>query len=180
MSIGAVNKRLDEIERHLSPKEWAIQLAEKMRQYPCEKDFWKAVVKEPSQECLLFKPLFRLDEQTRTDVPGKRREDINERNENERNELSHKRRAEFQQLKLFIASLNTIIKDKTQIIALEFALKASRIESLSQELLFCKLAQTAASWIRRMAKSGGEQQPEEQPRVLWLLRTFAHLPDRTY
>ncbi len=89
--------------------------------------------------------------------------------------LSHKRRAEFQQLKLFIASLNTIIKDKTQIIALEFALKASRIESLSQELLFCKLAQTAASWISRMAKSGGEQQPEEQLRVLWILRAFAHL-----
>ena len=45
MNNDAKNKRLDKIELHLTPKQWAIRLADEMRRYDSQQDFLKAVGK---------------------------------------------------------------------------------------------------------------------------------------
>ena len=45
MNNTAKSKRLDKIELQLTPKQWAIRLADEMRRYPSQKDFLKAIGK---------------------------------------------------------------------------------------------------------------------------------------
>ena len=47
MTTDTAHKRLDGIETHLTPKEWAIRLADEMRKYPDALAHMKALVKLP-------------------------------------------------------------------------------------------------------------------------------------
>jgi hypothetical protein len=163
MSIASEHRRLDAIEIYLTPKEWIIQLADKMRLYPHEKDFWEAVLKEDCRECLLIKPFLKLDQQAQLVYPSKGRPDIDQRIE-----LSHKLRTEFQELKIFIYRLNGIIENKAEQILLTAALQASRLQILILEDRFGGVAQAAAACIKRRT-----DEHRETPRILALLRSFA-------
>ena len=41
MNNTAKSKRLDKIDLQLTPKQWAIRLADEIRQYPSQEDFMK-------------------------------------------------------------------------------------------------------------------------------------------
>jgi hypothetical protein len=45
MNNTAKSKRLDKIELRLTPKQWAIRLADEMRRYPSQGEFMKAIAK---------------------------------------------------------------------------------------------------------------------------------------
>ena len=55
MTTTTAHKRLDEIETHLTPKEWAIRLADEVRKYPDALAHMKALVKLPAYSSECFK-----------------------------------------------------------------------------------------------------------------------------
>lgn len=167
MSIASQQRSLDEVEIYLSPKEWIIRLTQKMRSYPNETDFWKAVVKESYRECLLTKPFVKLEQQAHAVYPGKRPPDINQRNE-----LCRELQTEFQKWKKFIYWLNRIIEEKAETIMLATAMQRSHLENLLEKDHFYGVASAVASWIRRTAKSHGEAES-----TLRILRSFTHMPN---
>lgn len=103
------NKRLEKIELQLTPKQWAIRLADKMRQYPSEKDFLKAVWKSTLRQTPFARPFCALAEQAHERWP----EQNAEHNHNE-TELNHKLLTEFQALRMLINNANEDIKVKAQ------------------------------------------------------------------
>jgi len=163
MSIASEQRRLDDVEIYLSPKEWAIELTQEMRLYSSEQDFWTAITKENYQECLFIKPLSKLDQQALAAYPDK--SDIEQRNE-----LSQKLRTEFEELKIFICKLNGITEAMTDSIVLAAGFQASRLDNLLQEERFCKVTEAAATWIRR-AESHGKAEC-----ILKMLRSLAYPP----
>ena len=72
MTITA-HKRLDEIETHLTPKEWAIRLADEMRKYPDALAHIKALVKLPLHELPVQRPYFAFEKQAAERHPGESR-----------------------------------------------------------------------------------------------------------
>ncbi len=58
MTTTTAHKRLDEIETHLTPTEWAVRLADEMRKYPDSLAHMKALVKLPLHELPVQSPIF--------------------------------------------------------------------------------------------------------------------------
>ncbi len=164
MSVASEHRRLDDVEIYLSPKEWAIQLTQQMRLYSNEEDFWKAIAKENYRDCLLIKPISKLDQQAQATYPDK--SDISQRIE-----LSQKLRTEFQELKIFICKFNAIIERNADIIIRVVGLAASQLEIQLQEDHFCSVANAAAACIKRTERH------VEAESILRMLRSFAHLPN---
>jgi hypothetical protein len=164
MSISSEQRRLDDVEIYLSPKEWAIQLTQRMRSYSNEEDFLTAITKEGYSECLFIKPLSKLDQQAQALYPDM--SDIEQRNE-----LSQKLRTEFQELRMFICKLNGIAEGMTGSIVLTAGFQASRLENLLQEDRFCRVTKAAATWIGRTESKGKAEF------ILRMLRSFAYPPN---
>jgi hypothetical protein len=167
MSIASQQRSLDEVEIYLTPKEWIIRLVQKMRSYPNENDFMKAIAKEDYRECLMTKPFVKLDQQAQSVYPGKHPANIKQRNE-----LSRELRTEFQKLKSFIYCFNGIFEAKATSILMAAGLQDSRLENLLQKDQFYDVARGAASWIRRTAGDHGKAST-----ILGILRCFAYMPN---
>jgi hypothetical protein len=118
-------KRLDEVEVYLTPKEWAIRLAKEMREHPSEAAFWKSTTKREYRDWPWIVPFRKLAQQAEARRSGKRPEDIDQRIQH-----NQKLRTEFQSLKMFIVTTNQIIRHKAEIIALKTALKVSTLQTL--------------------------------------------------
>ena len=79
MTTNTANKRLDEIETHLTPKEWAIRLADEMRKYPGVVAYMKALVKLPLHELPTQRPYYVFEKQASELHPGSKPDDIRAR-----------------------------------------------------------------------------------------------------
>jgi len=106
MAIVSAQKRLDQIEISLTPKEWVIRLAEDMREHPSQKDFWNEVERREYRDLSFFRPFFKLSQQAEAQYPGKRGQDIEQRIQ-----LDQKLRTEFQTLKIFVGGINQIVEN---------------------------------------------------------------------
>lgn len=134
MTIASEQKRIDDIEIYLSPKEHGIQLVQEMRKYPNDREFLEAVMTTEYRDCIYFKPLSKLTQQAEARYPGKSPQDMSLRIQ-----LDRKLRIEFQELKLLVKNINDIVKEKAKTIALLAAVEISYLATLIKEDCFCGL-----------------------------------------
>ena len=128
MTTTTAHKRLDEIETHLTPKEWAIRLADEMRKYPDALAHMKALVKLPLHELPVRRPYFAFEKQAAELHPGNKPEDIRARHR-----LTDTLWREFHTLKLLIRLVNQAMQGKVENIALQAALQLSALHALILE-----------------------------------------------
>lgn len=121
----STTRRLDELEVQLTPKEWAIRLAEEMRRHPSEKDFWKSLAKGTYRETPFVKPFFKLAEQAE-----KRHHAKDAANSRLRNRLNRDLRREFAALRGLLWIINDEMDQKAELIKLRAAVKLSRLHSI--------------------------------------------------
>ena len=115
MISAAIFKRIDNVETKLTPKQWAIKLADEMRNYPSEGEFHNSILGYTSaDETPFIKPFFALKKQAEERQPGNTPED-----EDTQNRLSRKLRAEYQVLKLLIFQCNEKMTHKADILEIK-------------------------------------------------------------
>jgi hypothetical protein len=118
-------KHLGNIERQLTPKLWAIRLADEMRRYRSEDDFLKAIGKGAYRQTPFTMPFYALAEQAHERWPEPNREHaIREI------QLNCELRTEFQALKILISDVNKVIGSETQTRRLKAALQLSKLQTL--------------------------------------------------
>ena len=123
MTTTTAHKRLDEIETHLTPKEWAVRLADELRKYPNSLAHMKALVKLPLHELPVQRPYFAFEKQAAELHPGNKPENIRARHR-----LTDTLWDEFHKLKLLIWLVNQAMQGKVENIALQAALHALILE----------------------------------------------------
>src|SRR5579863_5161294 len=123
MSLAAAHKRLDEVEIYLSPKELCIQLANEIRKYPHQKNFWDAMAKVEYRELPWTKALLNLSKQAELRYPGRRRDDHSQRRQLEW-ELQH----EYHFLLNLIRRTNEIIEASAEAVISPMVVTAGRLE----------------------------------------------------
>jgi hypothetical protein len=109
MTNSATRKRLDKIDLQLTPKQWAIRLADEIRRYPSEEDLSMAIAEGTFRHSPFVAPFFKLGEQAEELWPGRSPEDIRARLK-----LNRELRGEFQALKWLINNINGAIKTTTE------------------------------------------------------------------
>jgi hypothetical protein len=118
-------KRLDNIELKLTPKQWAIRLADEMRRYPSQEDFLQAIGKGSYRQTPFLMPFYALAGQAKERWPESNREHIlNEV------QLNRKLRMEFQALKTLINDVNKTIEIEGQTKRQKAALQLSKLHAL--------------------------------------------------
>lgn len=139
MTTTTAHRRLDELETHLTPKEWAIRLADEMRKYPDTLAHMKALVKLPLHELPVRRPYYAFEKQAAELHPGNKPENIRARHR-----LTDALWNEFHTLKLLIRQVDQTMQRKVETISLQAALQLSALRALILEDI---LAQTDNSEI---------------------------------
>lgn len=101
MSLAALEKRLEAVEAHLTPQEWAIRLADEMRKHPSEAEFFKAEAQRTLAESAVMRPFHALAEHAEARHPGKRPEDWQAKRE-----LYRRLHDEYDGLKVMLLEVN--------------------------------------------------------------------------
>jgi hypothetical protein len=169
MTASTKKNRLDTIEVQLSPREWAIRLAQEMRSQPSEADFARVVADEPYKNWPWVKPFFKLAEQAEERHPGKKPEDIRRGNK-----LNRQLRTEFHTLKKLIYKANEIMRSKTETIRLKLGLKLSTLHSLILRDAIGRTARKTAEWATHH-KTAESEANEERQLILKELAGYAEL-----
>ncbi|MGD0253267.1 MAG: hypothetical protein ABSC01_11285 [Verrucomicrobiota bacterium] len=125
MTTTTAKKRLEEIETYLTPKEWAIRLADEMRKYPDGLSHIKALVKLPLRELPVQRPFYAFEKQAGERNPDDEPEDIRARNR-----LTDALWCEFHTLKLLIRQVNDAMQRKIEIIGLQAALQFTALHGI--------------------------------------------------
>ncbi|HEY5504002.1 MAG TPA: hypothetical protein VIK28_02500 [Sedimentisphaerales bacterium] len=155
MTTTTAHKRLDDIETHLTPKEWAIRLADEVRKYPDALAHMKALVKLPLDELPVRRPFFAFEKQADEQHPGDKPEDIRARHR-----LTDALWGEFHTLKLLIRQVNQAMQQKVERIGLEAAFQLFLLHVLIQEDAFAHTATQAAALLttRKQRETKNERQ----------------------
>jgi hypothetical protein len=142
MTTTTTHKRLDEIETHLTPTEWAIRLADEMRKYPDALAHIKALVKLPLRELPVQRPFFAFEKQAAEQHPGDMPDDIRARHR-----LTDALWHEFHMLKLLIRRVNEAMQQKVESLGLQIALRLSALHALILQDAFAHTATHAATLL---------------------------------
>lgn len=121
MTASSKIKRLDEIESQLTPKEWAIRLADEMRKAG-DKDQSAAV---KAFEALLKRAMSAISKQVEEKHPGKKPEDVRAGAA-----LHRALQTDFHALKKLLGQVNEDIRDQAEKAGLEAALKISTLQTI--------------------------------------------------
>jgi hypothetical protein len=141
MMTTTAHKRLDEIETHLTPKEWAIRLAEEMRKYPDSLAHMKALAKLPLHELPVRRPYYAFEKQAAELHPGNKPENIRARHR-----LTDALWKKFHTLKLLIRQVDQTMQRKVETISLQAALQLSALHALILEDALANTATHAAAF----------------------------------
>jgi hypothetical protein len=128
MTTTTAHQRLDEIETHLTPTEWAVRLADELRKYPDSLAHMKALAKLPLHELPVRRPYYAFEKQAAELHPGNKPENIRARHR-----LTDALWNEFHKLKLLIRLVNQALRCKVETIALQAALQLSALHVLILE-----------------------------------------------
>jgi len=127
MNQSAILKRIENVETQLTPKEWAVRLADTIRNFPSEDEFHDSILGYASaDETPFMKPFFALKKQAEKRQPGNTPDD-----EDTQNRMSRKLRAEYQALKLLIFQCNEKMTHKADIWRLRASLQLSNMMILA-------------------------------------------------
>jgi hypothetical protein len=126
MALQSVVRRIDNVEFNLTPKEWAIRLADELRKYPSEDEFHYSILNYSSiDETPIHKPFLILNKQAEERHPGHKSEDIRSQER-----IARKLRGEYQALKTLINRSNEKIGHKAEIWKLKASLQMSAFNNL--------------------------------------------------
>jgi hypothetical protein len=159
MSNARNDKRLDRIESQLTPKDWAIKLANEIRLYPNNPAFLRAIAKGTYRESPYIKPFFALAQQAEDRHPGEKQENVRARQV-----FSQNLRMEYQALKSMINSINEVIRVQAQMNRLMIRALAVQLHGLILQDAFAQTAGRTATWVERWAADT----PDEKERQLIL------------
>ena len=165
MSKPQIRKQLERIEVELTPKEWAIRLADEIRRYPCEQEFLRVLAKGPYPELPYIKPFFMLAKQAENRYPGDTPGD-----ERARHKRSRDLRMEFQALKSLINNTNREVETTTEKSRLKICALTSQLQGLSFQSAVALTVERTAAWIERHAPA----EPDEEERLL-ILKQLANV-----
>jgi len=149
MTISTNMKRLDKVEIQLTPKEWAIRLADEMRK-SSHTEFLK-------KEASAFKAFPALQKQAEEKYPGTKTEDIQARKRLYRN-----LQIEFHVLKKLLAKVNEAILNRAEKAGLEAALEISTLQTIIVQDAFGRTARKAAGWIEVYETEGKDEEENRQ------------------
>jgi hypothetical protein len=141
MTTTTAHKRLDEIETHLTPKQWAIRLADEERRYPNGLAYMKALAKLPLDELPMRRPYFAFEEQASERHPGQKPEDLRARHR-----LTDALWREFHTLKLLISQVDQAMQRKVESLGLQVALRLSALHALMLQDAFAQ-AETPSACV---------------------------------
>jgi hypothetical protein len=158
MTTSTTNKRLNNIEVYLTPKEWAIRLADEIRRYPSMDDAMRAEFKGHYEESLCQKPYRLLGEQAEEREPGR-----TVQNAEARRRLRRKLQSDFHLLKTIILNINLGILQGAEGLRLKVALRLSQLHSLVLQDAFASTAQKSLSWV---SKGKGSLPDKDERRVM--------------
>jgi len=168
MTKATTTKRLGEIEAQLTPKEWAIMLADEMRKYPSFYDAIKADLKLPPDEAIgLQKPYKAFIEQAEKSRPGRKPEDMAAYNQ-----LSRKLWTDFTTLRNIIFQVNINVDSHLEVLGLKAALKMSTLQTLILQDAFGRTARKAALWVEEYKTADKD---EEENRQIMLQELAAYM-----
>jgi len=168
MTKATTTKRLGEIETKLTPKEWAIMLADEVRKYPTFDDAIKAELKTtPDKAITQQKPFRALMAQAEERHPGKKPEDMAAYNQ-----LSGKLWTDFTTLRTVIFSINIDVSRSLEIYGLKAALKMSTLQTLVLQDAFGRTAKKAALWVEEYKTADKD---EEENRQIMLKELAAYM-----
>ncbi|HUI05548.1 MAG TPA: hypothetical protein VL486_00930 [Verrucomicrobiae bacterium] len=125
MTPAATEKRLEKIEIQLTPKEWAIRLADEQRQYPSSVECLRAAGKKTRQEYLVYRGFDALKKQADERHPGNNPSDIQLR--------SHTYKAlrkEYHTLRMIVKVVGLAVAHQMEPLSLRIALRLSQLHAL--------------------------------------------------
>ena len=157
MTIATQQKRLGTVEAALTPKEWAIRLADQIRSYPSEDDFFRAMAKGTFQDSPVFKPYAALRNQAEERYPGRKPDDINAKVK-----LNRALRLEYHALKTLILHVNSAGTLNIAITGLRATLKLAKLETIVRQDAFTRTASQAAAWITVAQPTGADANASRQ------------------
>jgi len=167
MTKATTKKRLGEIEAQLTPKEWAIMLADEVRKYPAFDDAIKADLKLPPEEAITQqKPFKAFIEQAEKSHPGRKPEDMAAYNQ-----LSRKLWTEFTTLRNVLFQININVTERLEVFGLKAALKMSTLQTLILQDAFGRTAKKAALWVEEYKTADKD---EEENRLIMLQELSAY------
>jgi len=168
MTKATTTKRLGEIEANLTPKEWAIMLADEVRKYPTFDDAIKAELKTtPDKAITQQKPFRALMAQAEERHPGKKPEDMAAYNQ-----LSGKLWTDFTTLRNIIFQVNKNVTERLEVYGLKAALKMSTLQTLILQDAFGRTARKAALWVEEYKTADKD---EEENRQIMLQELAAYM-----
>jgi hypothetical protein len=167
MTTTTAHKRLDEIETYLTPKEWAIRLADEARKHAGPVAYVRALAKLPLDELPMRRPYFAFEEQAGYRHPGHKPEDIRARNH-----LTEALWSEFHTLGLLWWWVNMAMQRKVESIGSQAALRLSALHAL---ILQDALAQTARQTTVLLTKQKQSGAKAEREAVLKLLAALTEV-----
>ena len=157
MTKSNTDKRLDEIEIKLTPKEWAIRFVDEMQKYPSETIFFKTMLKGTVEDSLLYKPYRMLLKQAEQDHTGKKPADAAIRNR-----LCHKLQADWHLMKNLILSVNDITDNYTERALPQAALWLSKLQMLSFKDALGLIHRNTIEWIAKNKTTNLEAEKKRQ------------------
>jgi len=149
MTQSMTKKRLDQIEIYLTPKEWAIRLADAIRKYPSQDEFTKAELKTPYTESPFRRPYGLLQQQAEVQALGNERRSVEAIRQ-----LTKRLQSEFCTLKTIILEVNTFLLLDAETLRLKAVLKLAELHALLLQESFGWMARRVASWVERCKNSG--------------------------
>jgi hypothetical protein len=154
MTKSTTKKRLENIESQLTPREWAIWLADEIRKYPSQDDLTRAELKIAHEESVFMKPYYGLDKQAEDRCPGNKPQDARAKNE-----LVRKLRLEFHTLKSIILYVNSDIMWRAETLTLKAGLSWSILHTLILQDIF---ERTWGETVLRMEAAGKDEKDQHQ------------------
>lgn len=151
-------KRLDQIESQLTPKEWAIKLADELRKHPSQADFHASIAKGSSyRDNPVSKPFWALAKQAEKLHSGFSRDDGLARAQ-----LSRKLRGEYHALKRLIFDANEKTRSKAEVAGLKAALKLTTLQTVILQDAFDRTSRKAAGWIEEYKTADAADEDQRQ------------------
>jgi len=167
--IATTIKRMDAVERNLSPKEFAIILADTMRKFPSNEDFVAAELQSPSADnTTLIRPYNLLAEQVERRYGGRVPADRRRSADKEIRALQ----LEYHTLKHLIYFVNTVMTSKAQTAGLEAALRAQYLQAVIMQDSFSRTARKAVLWIEEYRTADREEESNRQQMIAELSAYF--------
>ena len=143
MTTSTTKKRLDNIEVHLTPKEWALRIGDEIRKYPSQEDLMRAELTRSYQESVFWRPYNLFSEQAEEREPGRKPE-----NDSARRHLARKLRSEFHILRTIILQVNLFCMQEAETRRLKVALRLTWMQALLLQDMFGWTSKRAELLIR--------------------------------